>query len=59
MVIVPQHGSCILETDHALPEREKRRMLAELQAIGFRAVLLPMGVTIGAVATCGLDDDDD
>lgn len=59
MDISRQHSSCILECDHPISERERRRVLAELQALGFRAVLLPPGITVAGMASCGLEDDDD
>ena len=41
-----------------LPEHEIQRIKAELQAIGFAAVLLPVGVSVAGMATCGLEDDE-
>lgn len=52
-----QRGSCIVETDHPLSDREKGRIEAELQAIGLRAVILPAGVTLSHVAVQGLEDE--
>lgn len=59
MILSPQHGTCVVETDHQLSEREHRRILADLQSIGLRAIILPVGVSLSHVAQCGLDDDDD
>lgn len=59
MDISQQHSSCILECDHPISERERRKVLAELQAIGVRAVLLPMGISLASMASCGLEDDED
>lgn len=30
MILSPQHGTCVVETDHPLSEREHRRILADL-----------------------------
>lgn len=59
MILSPQHGTCVVETDHQLSEREHRRILADLQSIGLRAIILPVGVSLSHVAQCGLDDEDD
>ena len=57
--VSPQRGNAVVETDHALSEREHRRILADLQSIGLRAIILPVGVSLAHVAQCGLDDEDD
>ena len=59
MQLTPQHGTAVVETDHALSEREHRRILADLQSIGLRAIILPVGVSLAHVAQCGLDEDDE
>lgn len=59
MILSPQHGTAVVETDHPLSEREHRRILADLQSIGLRAIILPVGVTLSHVAQCGLDEDDE
>lgn len=59
MIVTPQHSNAILECDHLLSEREIRRIKADLQAIGIAAVILPMGVSVAGMATCGLEDEDD
>ena len=59
MQLTPQHGTAVVETDHALSEREHRRILADLQSIGLRAIILPVGVSLSHVAQCGMDDEDD
>lgn len=51
-MFAPQHGSAILETESQLTPRQSERILAELQAIGFAAVILPPGVTVATVAEC-------
>lgn len=48
-----------LECDRAIPQAERERILAELQAMGIRGVILPQGVTLAHVADQGLDTDDD
>lgn len=57
-MVVPQYGAAVLETDHPMTERDKARVLAELQAIGLRAVLLPCGVSLVHAATQELDCDE-
>lgn len=59
MQLTPQHGTAVVETDHPLSEREHRRILSDLQSIGLRAIILPVGVSLTHVAQCGLDDEDD
>lgn len=59
MIVTPQHSAAILETDHPLTVLEVQRIKAELQAIGFAAVLLPVGVSVAGMATCGLEDEDE
>lgn len=56
---MPQHGTGVVETDHALSPREKEAILADLQSIGLRAIILPVGVSLSHVAQCGMDDEDD
>lgn len=57
--IAPQHGTAVVEIDHELTPRQRERVLADLQSIGLRAVILPVGVSLAHVAQCGLDDEDD
>lgn len=57
--ITPQYGSAVVEIDHDLTERQRRRILSDLQSVGLRAVILPVGVTLSHVAQCGLDEDDE
>ena len=59
MDIAPQHGVAVLEADHALTDRERERILSQLQSIGIKGVILPMGVTLAHVAQCGMDGEDD
>lgn len=59
MRISPQHGTCVVETDHPLTEREHQLILAELQSIGLRGIILPAGVSLSHVAQCGLDEDEE
>lgn len=58
-MFAPQHGSAIIETESQLTPRQSERILAELQAIGFAAVILPPGVTVATVAECRIQDDDE
>lgn len=55
----PQHGTCVVETDHPLTERESHRILADLQSIGLRVIILPVGVTLTHVAPGEMDEDDE
>ena len=57
MDLTPQHGAAVVETDHPLTERERERIMADLQSIGLRAVILPAGVTLSHVAVQGLEDE--
>ena len=59
MNIQPQHSAAILECDFPITDRERRRILSELQAMGFRAYMLPMGVTVAAVAAGDLEGEGD
>lgn len=59
MFVAPQHGTCVVETDHELKPAQRERILADLQSIGLRAIILPVGVTLSHVAQCGMDDEDD
>lgn len=59
MLIHPQHSTAVIETDHELTEREKRRILADMKSVGVHAVILPVGVTLAHVAVQGLDDEDE
>ena len=59
MFVAPQHGTAVVETDHELNERQRRRILSDLQSIGLRAIILPVGVTLSHVAQCGMDDEED
>lgn len=54
-----QRGSCIVETDHHLTHREREHIMAELQGIGLRAVILPAGVTLAHVSAQCMDEDDE
>lgn len=56
--ITPQYGSAVVEIDHDLTERQRRRIMADLQSIGLRAVILPVGVSLAHVAQSGMDDED-
>jgi len=58
MQLTPQHGTAVAETDHELTERQRRRILSDLQSIGIRAIILPVGVSLAHVAQCSLDDED-
>lgn len=58
MDLTPQHGAAVVETDHPLTERERERILSDLQSIGLRAVILPAGVSLSHVAVQGLEDDE-
>ena len=55
---MPQHSTGVVETDHDLSPREKEAILADLQSIGLRAVILPAGVSLAHVAAQGMDGDD-
>lgn len=57
--ISPQWGNGVVETDHELKPAQRERILADLQSIGLRAIILPVGVSLSHVAQCGLDDDDE
>ena len=57
--ISPQWGNGVVETDHELTPKQQERILADLQSIGLRAIILPVGVSLSHVAQCGLDDEDD
>lgn len=59
MHISPQTGTGVVETDHELKPAQRERILADLQSIGLRAIILPVGVSLSHVAQCGLDDEDD
>ena len=59
MHMAPQHGTAVVETDHELTDRQRERVLADLQSIGLRAIILPVGVSLAHVAQCGMDDEDD
>ena len=58
-MFVSQTGVAVLETDHPLTDREHERILAQLQSIGIKGIILPMGVTLSHVAQSGMDDEDD
>ena len=57
--IAPQHGVGVVEIDRELTAIQKDRILSDLQSVGIRAIILPVGVTLSHVAQCGLDDEDD
>ena len=59
MDIAPQHGVGVVEIDHELTPSQKERILADLQSVGLRCIILPVGVSLAHVAQCGLDDEDD
>lgn len=59
MFVAPQHGTAVVETDQELTAKQQERILADLQSIGLRAVILPAGVTLSHVAQCGMDDEGD
>ena len=53
-----QSQVAVLECDRAIPQAEQERILAQLQAMGIRAYILPRGVTLAHVADQGLEPDD-
>lgn len=57
--ITPQYGSAVVETDHELTPKQKERILSDLQSVGIRAIILPVGVSLSHVAQCGLDEDEE
>ena len=59
MDIAPQHGVGVVEIDRELTATQKERILSDLQSVGIRAIILPVGVTLSHVAQCGLDVEDD
>ena len=59
MHLSPQHGTGVVETDHELTPKQQERILADLQSIGLRCIILPVGVSLAHVAQCGMDDEDD
>ena len=59
MHLSPQHGTGVVETDHELTPKQQERILSDLQSVGIRAIILPVGVTLSHVAQCGMDDEDD
>ena len=58
MHIAPQHGTAVVETDHELTPKQRERILSDLQSVGLRAIILPVGVTLSHVAQSGMDDED-
>lgn len=58
-MFVSQTGVAVLETDYEMSDREHERILAQLQSIGIKGIILPMGVTLAHVAMQGMDDEDD
>ena len=58
-MFVSQTGVAVIETDHDLTPREQERILAQLQGLGIKGMILPVGVSLAHVAQCGLDDEDD
>lgn len=54
-----QSQVAVLETDHVIPQLERERILSDLQAMGIRAMILPVGVTLAHVADQGLEPDDE
>lgn len=58
-MFVRQTGVAVLETDHELTTREHERILAQLQGLGIKGMILPVGVTLAHVDQCGMDDEDD
>ena len=54
-----QSQVAVLETDHVIPQAERERILSDLQAMGIRAMILPVGVRLAHVTDQGLDTDDD
>ena len=54
-----QSQVAVLETDHAISHAEQERILAQLQAMGIRGMILPPGITLAHVAQRGVDDEDD
>lgn len=59
MMLDWQSQVAVLETDHALTKGETEGILAQLQAVGIRGYILPVGVTLAHVADQGLEPDDD
>ena len=58
MILSPQHGTAVVETDHALTKGETEGILAQLQAMGIRGYILPAGVRLAHVADQGLEPGD-
>lgn len=54
-----QSQVAVLETDHVIPQRERERILSDMQAMGIRAMILPVGVRLAHVADQGLEPDDE
>jgi len=59
MRFCPDDHSAIIESTTPLSPRQVEALKAELQAAGYRAVILPPGCTVAAVAYRGEDDEDD
>ena len=49
----------VMECDRDIPQLERERILAQMQAMGIGAMILPAGVTLAHVADQGLEPDDD
>ena len=49
----------MVETDHELTPKQQERILADLQSIGLRCIILPVGVSLSHVAQGCLDEDED
>lgn len=54
-----QSQVAVMECDRDIPQLERERILAELQAMGIRAMILPVGMRLAHVADQGLDTDDE
>lgn len=54
-----QTSVAVLECDHVIPQRERERILSDMQAMGIRAMILPVGMRLAHVADQGLEPDDD
>lgn len=58
-MFVPQVGVAILETDHALTDKQSDKIKASLRLLGVEAEILPCGITLGAFVQTGMSEDDD
>ena len=58
-MFVNQTGVAVIETDHDLTPREQERILAQLQGLGIKGMILPVVVILSHVAQCGMGDEED